>query len=167
MSSELSSKIIHGISHLALMSAWHMFTQEPAEHSELLQGGNQLISLLMSNLQHCEFCRWQPDETAAGPSPAGLDAPPHISPDPITFTWGAPRRIWVPQGLICSPLREMHSVRLPTWSDCPREAWKSLWSEVPHLSSWCHSSWTSQGKIAKNLNHRIFTALVTSHEQAT
>lgn len=26
MSSELSSKIIHGISHLALMSAWHMFT---------------------------------------------------------------------------------------------------------------------------------------------
>lgn len=26
MNSELSSKIIHGISHLALMSAWHMFT---------------------------------------------------------------------------------------------------------------------------------------------
>lgn len=42
--------------------------QEPEEHSELLQGENQLISLLMSNLQQCKFCRWQPDETAADPS---------------------------------------------------------------------------------------------------
>lgn len=55
---------------------------EPGDHSELLQEENQLISLLRSNLQQCEFCRWQPDETDADLSPLGLDAAPQASLGP-------------------------------------------------------------------------------------
>lgn len=65
---------------------WHQrglcLKQEPEEHTELLQGKNQLISLLVSNLQHCKSCRWKPDKTTADLSPSGLDAAPRALPGP-------------------------------------------------------------------------------------
>lgn len=110
MNSELSSKIIYDIFHLKQMSAWHMFTQERADHFEFPQGQSPLISLLKSNLQHCEFCRWQPDETAVGLSPEGLDTPSQASPGPKDLYLGCS------QSLICCPLNGMHSVTQPIYT---------------------------------------------------
>lgn len=87
--------------------AWHMFTQEHADHSKFPQGENLLISLLRSNPQHFEFCRWQPDETAVDLSPEGLDTPSQASPARKNLYLGCP------QGLICCPLNGMHSVTQP------------------------------------------------------
>lgn len=91
--------------------------REPEEHTELWQGENHLISLIMSNLQQQHrFCRWQPYETAASLSPASLNAAlSKIHQDLIT--WGNPRRIQISQGFLCSPPLS------------PPTAWNSLGTE--------------------------------------
>lgn len=109
--------------------------REPEEHSELLQGENQLISLLMSNLQPCEFCRWQPDETAADLSPAGLDAAPQASlgPDHLGQPKEDPN---LPRLSLQSVTQPTYCLKLPgEWEDAPRPSC---------ASSSCHSSWTSR-----------------------
>jgi len=66
----------------------------------------------MSKLQQCEFCRWQPDETAANPSPAGLDAAPQASlgPDHLGQSKKDPN---LPRLSLQSVTQPTYSLKLP------------------------------------------------------
>lgn len=118
--------------------------REPEEHSELQQGENHLISLLMSNLQQQRgFCRWQPDETVASLSPASLDAALQDSPGPhhVGQSKEDPN---IPRLSLQSITQPTYCLKLPgDRGDKPRPSC---------ASSSHHSSWTCRKILFKNSN---------------
>lgn len=117
--------------------------REPEEHSELQQGENHLISLLMSSLQQQRgFCRWQPDETAASLSPASLDAALRDSP--------GPNHLGPSKEGPNFPRLSLQSITRPTY--CLKLPEDRGGKPRPSCASSCHSSWTSRKIFFKNSN---------------
>lgn len=162
MSSELSSKIIHGISHLALTPAWPMFktgTWRTHRTSAREKSAYFTFSVKPAALQVLQvearqnYC-WSISFRLGCSSPS------------FTRTWGNPRRIQISQGFLCSP------------SLSPPTAWNSLGSEkaspglpvllppvtLPEPAGKCC---LKSHIYVSMLTYNVFTLVVTGPKQAT